>query len=249
MAIGDAFHIDQKSVERLGLAAVIFALVAVILVFAKSNADGFNILWRYFAWSNQSLSLFAFLAITIWMFENGKAKFAWMPLILMLVCVHHHNIYRQRPDRFHIFLDRRLHHRRCSRCCLSDRHRGTAKKSCVKCPDSVTFLILKDLAQQYAMRCRPKGQQYHKGPDGHEDDAHCRALSGFFWAKAFSGLAGSYQTVILLPVGHRSSAIFFRLVTADMGTTSQSFRKHRRPDLHIHFGGVTFVLSKRRGKS
>ena len=82
MAIGDAFHIDQKSVgKRLGLAAVIFALVAVILVFAKSNADGFNILWRYFAWSNQSLSLFAFLAITIWMFENGKAKFAWMPLI------------------------------------------------------------------------------------------------------------------------------------------------------------------------
>ena len=53
MAIGDAFHIDQKSVgKRLGLAAVIFALVAVILVFAKSNADGFNILWRYFAWSN-----------------------------------------------------------------------------------------------------------------------------------------------------------------------------------------------------
>ena len=82
MAIGDAFHIDQKSVgKRLGLAAVIFALVAVILVFAKSNADGFNILWRYFAWSNQTLSLFAFLAISIWMFENGKSKFVWVPMI------------------------------------------------------------------------------------------------------------------------------------------------------------------------
>ena len=60
---------------------LIFALVAVILVFAKMNANGFNILWRYFAWSNQTLSLFAFLAISVWMFENGKAKFAWMPLI------------------------------------------------------------------------------------------------------------------------------------------------------------------------
>lgn len=67
--------------KRLSLAAVIFILVAVILVFAKSNADGFNILWRYFAWSNQTLSLFAFLAISVWMFENNKAKFVWMPMI------------------------------------------------------------------------------------------------------------------------------------------------------------------------
>lgn len=82
MAIADSLHIDQKTAKkRLGLAAIIFILVAVILVFAKSNADGFNILWRYFAWSNQSLSLFAFLAITIWMFESGKAKFVWVPLI------------------------------------------------------------------------------------------------------------------------------------------------------------------------
>ena len=50
-------------------------------MFAKTNANGFNILWRYFAWPNQTLSLFAFLAITVWMFENGKKKFAWIPLI------------------------------------------------------------------------------------------------------------------------------------------------------------------------
>ena len=82
LSISDSLHIDQSSKpKRLGLSAIIFALVAVILVFAKSSPDGFNLLWRYFAWSNQSLSLFAFLAITIWMFENGKAKFAWMPLI------------------------------------------------------------------------------------------------------------------------------------------------------------------------
>ena len=82
LAVADGFHIDQTSTKkRLSLAAVIFALVAAILVFAKMNANGFNILWRYFAWSNQALSLFAFLAINIWMFENNRAKFAWMPLI------------------------------------------------------------------------------------------------------------------------------------------------------------------------
>lgn len=82
LAISDALHIDTNNVfKRLSLAAVIFALVAGILVFAKSNAEGFNILWRYFAWSNQTLSLFAFLGISIWMFENNRAKYVWMPLI------------------------------------------------------------------------------------------------------------------------------------------------------------------------
>jgi len=65
----------------LTLSSIIFALVAVILVFAKSNPTGFSTLWRYFAWSNQTLSLFAFLAISVWMFENGKGKFFWVPLI------------------------------------------------------------------------------------------------------------------------------------------------------------------------
>ena len=82
LGIADAFHLDQSSKsKRLGLSAIIFALVAVILVYAKSDPTGFNTLWRYFAWSNQTLSLFAFLAISIWMFENNKAKWVWIPLI------------------------------------------------------------------------------------------------------------------------------------------------------------------------
>ncbi len=82
MSVADSLHIDQTSLKkRLGLSAIIFALVAVILVFAKMNSNGFNVLWRYFAWSNQTLALFAFLAISVWMFMNGKAKYAWMPLL------------------------------------------------------------------------------------------------------------------------------------------------------------------------
>ncbi len=82
MAIADAFHVDQTSLKkRLTLAAVIFAVVAAVLVFAKMDPNGFNTLWRYLSWANQALALFAFLAISVWMFENKKAKFAWMPLI------------------------------------------------------------------------------------------------------------------------------------------------------------------------
>ncbi len=82
LTIAESFHIDQSTnKKRLALSGGIFVLVAAILVFAKVNKDGFQILWRYFAWSNQTLSLFAFLAISVWMFENGKKRFVWVPLI------------------------------------------------------------------------------------------------------------------------------------------------------------------------
>ena len=65
LTIADTLHIDQSTNgKRLGLSAIIFALVAGILVWAKTSPSGFSILWRYFAWSNQTLALFAFAAIT-----------------------------------------------------------------------------------------------------------------------------------------------------------------------------------------
>lgn len=82
LAIAETLHLDQSSKKkRLALSGAIFALVAVILVFAKLSPDGFKVLWRYFAWANQTLSLFAFLVISVWMFENKKERFVWMPLI------------------------------------------------------------------------------------------------------------------------------------------------------------------------
>ena len=82
MSVADTLHIKQDSNgKRLALSAVIFALVAAILVWAKSSPEGFSVLWRYFAWANQTLALFAFVCISVWMFENGKSKWVWMPLI------------------------------------------------------------------------------------------------------------------------------------------------------------------------
>jgi len=82
MMISESFHIDQRTNgKRLGLAAIIFALVAVILVWAKFSAGGFAVLWRYFAWSNQALALFALASITIYLIEHDKLKYAWVPMI------------------------------------------------------------------------------------------------------------------------------------------------------------------------
>ncbi len=82
LTIADSFHIPQNTNgKRLSLSAIIFAIVAAILVWAKSSPAGFATLWRYFAWSNQTLALFAFASIAIWMCENGKSKWIWMPLV------------------------------------------------------------------------------------------------------------------------------------------------------------------------
>lgn len=67
----DALHIDQsKKKNRLALSLAIFALVAVLLIFAKMNAGGFNVLWRYFAWANQTIAVFAFAMIAIYMMKH-----------------------------------------------------------------------------------------------------------------------------------------------------------------------------------
>lgn len=82
LSLSESLHIDQSSKKkRLGLSSIIFAMVAAILIFAKLNANGFQILWRYFAWANQTLSLFAFMVITVWLFENSKGKYCFIPLI------------------------------------------------------------------------------------------------------------------------------------------------------------------------
>ncbi|MCI2057050.1 MAG: carbon starvation protein A [Oscillibacter sp.] len=82
MTIADTFHLDQStSGKRLGLASIIFALVAGILAWAKFSNGGFAVLWRYFAWCNQTLALFALACVTIYLIGNGKAKFCWVPLL------------------------------------------------------------------------------------------------------------------------------------------------------------------------
>ncbi len=80
LIVAEAAKIDQsKKTNRLGISIIIFAVVAVILVFAKLNTGGFNILWRYFAWANQTIAVFAFAMITVYMMRHKQ------PFIMALV--------------------------------------------------------------------------------------------------------------------------------------------------------------------
>ncbi len=71
--LSDALHINIRiKRNEIFLISIIFALVGGITAFAKINSDGFNILWRYFAWANQVTAVFAFATITVYMIHERK---------------------------------------------------------------------------------------------------------------------------------------------------------------------------------
>lgn len=84
LMVADYLHIDQKSKRnRILVTLGMFIPVILILVYAKLNAEGFNILWRYFAWANQTIAVFAFAAISIYLRAKKDApKFACLISLL-----------------------------------------------------------------------------------------------------------------------------------------------------------------------
>ena len=80
LMIGEALHIDStKKKNVLMLSSVIFIVVAGVLYIAKSDAAGFAVLWRYFAWANETIAVFAFAMISVYMIEND------MPYLMALI--------------------------------------------------------------------------------------------------------------------------------------------------------------------
>ena len=85
----DFLHIDQKSIlKRLMICVPLFIITMGVLIYSLSDAEGFKIIWRYFAWCNQTLSVFTLWAITVYLVINNKNFYiALLPALLMtLVC-------------------------------------------------------------------------------------------------------------------------------------------------------------------
>lgn len=67
LTIADAMKYDQGPIQkRLALAVPLFAVG-----FGLTRID-FNIIWRYFAWSNQTLAMIALWAGAAYLVKNGK---------------------------------------------------------------------------------------------------------------------------------------------------------------------------------
>lgn len=85
----DFLRIDQKPIrKRLLVCIPIFLITIAVLIYSLRDADGFKIIWRYFAWSNQTLSVFTLWAITVYLVQNKKNFYITLlpGLLMTLVC-------------------------------------------------------------------------------------------------------------------------------------------------------------------
>lgn len=76
LMVGEAFNIDQTLIKkRLLVTLAILFPALVILVFAKTAPNGFNLLWQYFGFTNQFVAIFALAMAAVYLKSNQKQVF------------------------------------------------------------------------------------------------------------------------------------------------------------------------------
>ena len=80
LIIADFLKFGQRSIiNRLIVAAPLFVAAGFLLWFNIADAKGFNIIWRYFGWSNQTLAVFTLWTATVYLAREHK------PYIITLI--------------------------------------------------------------------------------------------------------------------------------------------------------------------
>jgi carbon starvation protein CstA len=80
LAIADALHFDQKPLRNRFIIAIPLFVIGILLVlWSQMSAENFSKVWRYFAWSNQTLATIALWAISAYLAKTAKNY--WLALI------------------------------------------------------------------------------------------------------------------------------------------------------------------------
>jgi carbon starvation protein CstA len=89
LTIADVLKFDQKPLKnRLIVAVPLFAAGVLLVLFSLSSAANFNIVWRYFSWSNQTLATIGLWAAAAYLAKTGKCHWlALLPAAFMTVVV------------------------------------------------------------------------------------------------------------------------------------------------------------------
>ena len=73
LIVADFIKLDQKPVHnRLYISIPLFIITGLLLWFNLADSNGFNTIWRYFGWANQTLAVFTLWAATVYLLENKK---------------------------------------------------------------------------------------------------------------------------------------------------------------------------------
>ena len=82
LIIADFIKMDQKPVHnRLIVGIPLFLAASALLWFNVANADGFNIIWRYFGWANQTLAVFALWTATVYLVKHKGGAWYLMTML------------------------------------------------------------------------------------------------------------------------------------------------------------------------
>ena len=76
LILAETFRLEQKKIKNRLLITIPLLIVGGLLTwFAVVNDNGFQIIWRYFSWSNQTLAMIALWVSTAYLLKEGKYKF------------------------------------------------------------------------------------------------------------------------------------------------------------------------------
>ncbi len=96
LIIAESFHIGQQKLSKRFLIAIpMFVMVIALLVWQMENPDGFNALWQWFGWANQTLSVFTLWALTVYLARHHKPfVITLLPALLMTVVCSSYLLFR-----------------------------------------------------------------------------------------------------------------------------------------------------------
>ena len=73
---------EQKSkMKRLYIGIPIFLIASLLLWYNIEDENGFNVIWRYFGWANQTLACFTLWTATVWLSRNRKGVYYLMTML------------------------------------------------------------------------------------------------------------------------------------------------------------------------
>jgi len=88
ITIADALNLEQKSItNRLIIVVPIVICVLSILIWAKTNANSFSLIWRYFTFFNQLIAVPVLACATVFLAKEGKNYFITLVPVLFYVFI------------------------------------------------------------------------------------------------------------------------------------------------------------------
>lgn len=87
LIVAEALGLEQHSIrKRFYICVPLFGVAIALLLWQIENPDGFNVIWQYFGWANQTLSIFTLWTLTVWLKRTGRPYLITLiPAVFMTV--------------------------------------------------------------------------------------------------------------------------------------------------------------------